>query len=115
MEAGPAWLGHGTAERPLYAFGDGSGGPDTHDIRLRRVGIAVCVITSFTPFEVGPFLMGPLAGGIQTVPKGEITALELAIRRSSGVLIFTTDCAEVCRGWWEQLYRHPAGVHAGLW
>eukprot|EP00959_Pyramimonas_sp_CCMP1952_P015763 333512-Pyramimonas_sp.AAC.1 len=51
LEAGPALLGHGTAASPLYVFGDASGGPDTHDVRLRRIGLAVCVIPSFTPFQ----------------------------------------------------------------
>eukprot|EP00959_Pyramimonas_sp_CCMP1952_P214433 4487270-Pyramimonas_sp.AAC.1 len=38
---GPGCLGQGARDQPLYVFGDASGGKDTHDSRLRRVGCAV--------------------------------------------------------------------------
>eukprot|EP00959_Pyramimonas_sp_CCMP1952_P353524 7406771-Pyramimonas_sp.AAC.1 len=78
IEAG--CLGQGTEDAPLLVFGDASGGKDTHDPRLRRVGIAVTVIESLSPFQLGPHVLGPLPGPSQTVPRGEIAALDLVIR-----------------------------------
>ena len=108
-------LGAGTTQAPLVLFGDASGGRDTHDPRLRRVGLAVAHLHCYDPPTLGPHIMGPLPGASQSVPRGELLALLWALRYSVGVLIYVTDCSEVARGWYAELFRRPEGPQADLW
>ena len=110
-----AWMGHGSKDRPLFLFGDASGGADTSDPRLRRVGLGVLVAISFSPFIMGPHARGPLCGPSQTVPRGELRALEIAIRWTTGYIIFVTDCESVAKGWWDGSYHQPSGPQADIW
>eukprot|EP00959_Pyramimonas_sp_CCMP1952_P034135 715463-Pyramimonas_sp.AAC.1 len=62
------YFGEGSELEPLLIHGDASGGCDTHDPRLRRIGLAVSAVGE----EPGPdskFVFGPLPGPRQTVPR----------------------------------------------
>eukprot|EP00959_Pyramimonas_sp_CCMP1952_P141215 2955571-Pyramimonas_sp.AAC.1 len=66
---------------------------------MRRVGVGVLAAASLRPFQIGPVVLGPLAGRHQSVPRGELRGLELAIRLSLGDLVYVADNDEVSRGW----------------
>eukprot|EP00959_Pyramimonas_sp_CCMP1952_P112541 2353033-Pyramimonas_sp.AAC.1 len=68
-------------DSPTYIFGDASGGADTRDAALRRVGLAVAVFSDLTSdmmIEIG--IWGGLPGAVQTVARGELHALYLTVR-----------------------------------
>eukprot|EP00959_Pyramimonas_sp_CCMP1952_P458167 9476169-Pyramimonas_sp.AAC.1 len=107
---------HGSEDNPTYAFGDASGGKDTSDAALRRVGLAVAVYSELTPdmmIEIG--IWGGLPGDVQTVARGELYALYLTVRGGSGHVIFVTDNAAVCSGWYSGHPASPSGENADLW
>ena len=108
-------LGVGSVSSPLFVFGDASGGEDTRDAVLRRVGICLVSIASFAPFRIAATLRSPLPGRNQSVPRGELTALWAAIEYSSGFLVFVTDNQAVMDGWHAGVFRHPQGPNQDLW
>eukprot|EP00959_Pyramimonas_sp_CCMP1952_P195545 4088525-Pyramimonas_sp.AAC.1 len=100
--------------QPLIIYGNASGRSDTHDPRLRRVGLAAA---AFSPEsnEDFPVLFGPLPGDRQTVARGELYMMEVSIRWSSGPTVYVTDNDEVCRGWWARAYDQPTGPNTDIW
>eukprot|EP00959_Pyramimonas_sp_CCMP1952_P240446 5024967-Pyramimonas_sp.AAC.1 len=60
-------------------------------------------------------MSGPLVGDIQTVPRGELRGLEVAIRFSSGVLMYVSDNRAVVDGWNSRAYRNPQGELGPIW
>eukprot|EP00959_Pyramimonas_sp_CCMP1952_P274292 5733299-Pyramimonas_sp.AAC.1 len=93
----PGCLGHGTRTEPVVICGDASGGKDSRDDRLRRVGLSIVIIGQFEPAPISCTVSGPLMGTPQTVPRGELSALELGIRLTTGHLTFVSDNDEVVR------------------
>eukprot|EP00959_Pyramimonas_sp_CCMP1952_P341663 7156869-Pyramimonas_sp.AAC.1 len=69
--------------QPLVIYGDASGGADTHDPRLRRVGLAAAASVPGSNDE-SPCVFGLLPGDRQTVARGELYMLEVAIRWPTG-------------------------------
>eukprot|EP00959_Pyramimonas_sp_CCMP1952_P335629 7027854-Pyramimonas_sp.AAC.1 len=111
-----AWLPEGSESAPTFIFGDASGGADTQGAALRRVGLAVAVysdLTSDMTIEIG--VWGGLPGATQTVARGELYALYLTVRGGCGHIVFVTDNAAVCSGWYSSLPFAPAGGNADLW
>ena len=83
-------------------FTDGSGGQWSSHGLLRRVGwAAVCIdepaLRERATIALGASIMGPLAGGEQTVPRGELTAAAMAMKATGRAvsLRVVTDCAYV--------------------
>eukprot|EP00959_Pyramimonas_sp_CCMP1952_P217887 4557018-Pyramimonas_sp.AAC.1 len=60
-------------------------------------------------------MYGPLPGRHQSVPRGELFCLVLAVAQSRGPMAFVTDNEEVCRGFWADLCLAPMGPNADLW
>eukprot|EP00959_Pyramimonas_sp_CCMP1952_P228668 4780822-Pyramimonas_sp.AAC.1 len=98
----------------LVTYGDASGGADTHEPRLRRIGLAAAADAPHSNDDV-PCVFGPLPGDHQTVARGELYMLEVAIRWSTGPTVYVTDNEEVCRGWWARVYDHPTGPNSDIW
>eukprot|EP00959_Pyramimonas_sp_CCMP1952_P185147 3871465-Pyramimonas_sp.AAC.1 len=97
-------------------FGDASGGSDSMVPKLRRVGVAVCRMQpDAVDIECG--LFGPLPGQSQTVHRGELQALVLGARYSTGATVFVTDNLAVCEGWWARLdlAPHQSSTESDLW
>eukprot|EP00959_Pyramimonas_sp_CCMP1952_P079944 1671459-Pyramimonas_sp.AAC.1 len=67
----PGCLGEGTEAQPLIVLGDASGGKDSGDPRFMRVGIATTVLEAFSPCVIRASVQCPLAGRVQSVPRGE--------------------------------------------
>eukprot|EP00959_Pyramimonas_sp_CCMP1952_P213594 4469105-Pyramimonas_sp.AAC.1 len=65
----------GDSNDPLLVFGDASGGPESRNPRLRRVGIGIAVRNCFSPCHVSASLRAPLPGRARTVSRGELLAL----------------------------------------
>eukprot|EP00959_Pyramimonas_sp_CCMP1952_P416723 8730636-Pyramimonas_sp.AAC.1 len=109
-------FGQGSVQAPLMLFGDASGGCDSMVPRLRRVGVAVCRMQpDAVDIECG--LFGPLPGQSQTVHRGELQALVLGARYSTGATVFVTDNLAVCEGWWARLdlAPHQSSTESDLW
>ena len=102
-------------------FGDGSGGADTADKRLRRCGFAVLQLFSCTPpFLARGGMSAPLPGRRQTVPRAEIWALlELARRLGAAGAtadsVYFTDCDEVLKGFRAGPGARVLSSNADLW
>eukprot|EP00959_Pyramimonas_sp_CCMP1952_P125128 2616029-Pyramimonas_sp.AAC.1 len=65
---------------------------------------------------IGPKIAGPLTGRVQSVPRGELRCLELAIRWSAGPTVYISDNENVVRGWYAQQYLSPGKSEmSGLW
>eukprot|EP00959_Pyramimonas_sp_CCMP1952_P458320 9476429-Pyramimonas_sp.AAC.1 len=58
--------------------------------------------------------MGPLPGN-QTVPRGELYMLWMAIRVSMDHLVYITDNQAVYNGWYDKICLNPSGESAELW
>ena len=84
-------------------FGDGSGGADTADVRLRRCGFSVLQLASQTePFRARGGALAPLPGKRQTVPRAEITALLVLVQKLAQATttpdsVYFTDCTRCSR------------------
>ena len=102
----------------LVAFGDGSGGQFSSDVRRRRVG-AAAVVMELTP--QGLCRLGGAACGLdgrrQTVPRAEMRAFALALASFSGPLLYVTDSTLLLRGWEQGLHLSGGGTapNADLW
>ena len=106
----------GSEVAPTFIFGDASGGEDSRDAGLRRVGLAVAVYADLNydmNLEIG--VWGGLPGGTQTVARGELYALYVAARGGRGHVVFVTDNAAVCSGWYANNPANPCGANADLW
>eukprot|EP00959_Pyramimonas_sp_CCMP1952_P067426 1407447-Pyramimonas_sp.AAC.1 len=104
---GAECLGRGTLAQPLLIFGDASGGPESRFPSLRRVGLGLVVMTDPIAMTIGTKIAGPLTGRVQSVPRGELRCLELAIRWSAGPTVYISDNENVVRGWHAQQYLNP--------
>ena len=64
-------------------FGDASGGPESASKRLRRVAWAVAVVDIAAPADerIRAWASGPLAGRRQTVHRGELYAILVALEK----------------------------------
>ena len=95
-EFGRGRLGHGTIENPMYIFGDASGGEDSRDNRLRRVGVGIAVDQELAEnMTMDKAIWEGLPGDVQTVPRGELKSLLLATWASRGPILYITDCDNV--------------------
>eukprot|EP00959_Pyramimonas_sp_CCMP1952_P018244 386599-Pyramimonas_sp.AAC.1 len=72
-------------------------------------------MSSYSPPSVRSAILGPLPGRRQTVPRGELYGLLLAITYSTGPLIYVTDNSAVADGWYAGLYLEPSGDNMGIW
>ena len=107
-----AFLPEGTTSNPSNVFGDGSGGADTAEVRLRRVAVGIVVVEN--DIEIVGHITGPLSGLKQPVPRGELKALWLTATEFRGYAIFATDCENVYKGWRAQIYLTPNGKDSDL-
>eukprot|EP00959_Pyramimonas_sp_CCMP1952_P191654 4007569-Pyramimonas_sp.AAC.1 len=66
----------------MYIFGDASGGGDAASPVLRRVGIGIVAFPSLriNDMQLQTAMWGPLPGDRQTVVRGELLALLLAMQ-----------------------------------
>ena len=95
-----------------YVATDASGGELSADPRLRRIGFAVVV--------VGPdfSLLGALGGSVpgpQTVNRGELFAMLMAMVRTSGSAEAITDSAYVQRPLAEDGHTELGDLHVDFW
>ncbi|CAK0860893.1 unnamed protein product, partial [Prorocentrum cordatum] len=79
-----------------------------------RVGLAVALV-DVSSARVLRALFGSLAGHSQTVHRGELRALLLAVQRSAGQTLCVSDNLAVCEGWWGRYDQTPCGEDADLW
>eukprot|EP00959_Pyramimonas_sp_CCMP1952_P254386 5313666-Pyramimonas_sp.AAC.1 len=62
----------------MVVFGDASGGKDSGDLRVRRLGLAITTLNSYDPCCIRASVKGLLVGEDQSVPRGELRAFLLA-------------------------------------
>ena len=91
----------GTPRNRLWLFGDGSGGVNTRDARLRRCGWAWVELQTEgnAPTEnLHRVKCAPLHGRRQTVNRAELLALVDALQSTQGSITFVSDSAYVVNG-----------------
>ena len=106
-------FGTGAPGRPIWLFGDASGGPDTMSPKLRRVGLAV--VSFGTEYSAVGAVFGPLVGHRQTVHRGELKSFVMALWMTFGDVIYVSDCDNVVSGWFAGQHLRPWGDDADLW
>ena len=92
---------------------DASGGPNTADARLRRVGAAVVAMDS-TTFEMKGAICCSVPGE-QTVNRGELFAMLLAAARTRGAVTAVTDSKYVQKPCAEDEGAEHQSNHVDLW
>ena len=109
----------GSDDVPLLAFTDASGGPDTKDPRLRRVGWAAIIRDgpqASSTLDISLGAMGSLAGPVQTINRGELRATLEALNLTLGTIHIVTDSSYVQKGF-DKIKRNKkfSGAHSDLW
>ncbi|CAK0881441.1 unnamed protein product, partial [Prorocentrum cordatum] len=103
----------------LDVFGDGSGGEHSDDPRLRQCGVGAVIlqVSLQAPGElrVAAGVAAGLLGPKQTVPRSELQAFLIALRRTRGCLRYHTDHMPLVHGWRQRRHVSPSGKNADLW
>eukprot|EP00959_Pyramimonas_sp_CCMP1952_P118741 2482232-Pyramimonas_sp.AAC.1 len=60
-------------------------------------------------------IWGPLPGPRQTVARGELYSLWVALRENKGYIVYVTDNSSIFDGWHSQRWKQPVGSDADLW
>ena len=100
---------------PLDVFGDASGGANSSDPRIRRVGLGIVTLRwRHDRWEPATSVFGSLVGR-QSVPRGETFAFLWALQRTAGPINYITDNEGLMLNWQRGRAFHPAGSNADLW
>ena len=124
-EEAPLWrMGVLPSLPSIWAFGDASGGKESSDPRLRRIGWAYT--TQSAPAEATrprPPMQGRAAAGAygglpgskQTINRGDLQALLQLANDFEGDIDYVTDSAYVCRGMERLATKRLPNSHKDLW
>ena len=110
-------FGRGRPGRPLLIYGDASGGPESASAVLRRVAWAVAVVdhAALAGTRVEAWAAAPMLGRRQTVHRGELLAVLVALRYTRRDVVYVGDNRAVVAGWHARTFCRPSGPDADLW
>ena len=100
----------GTPRNRLWLFGDGSGGVNTSDPRLRRAAwawVEVQASSNVPSTQLHRVKCAPMHGRRQTVNRCELMALLDGVRSTRGSISFVSDSGYVVKGF-RRMAKNPA-------
>ena len=103
---------------PGTYYGDGSGGKHSSDPRLRRCGWSVCHVSDQGVLETDDLkgsIFGTLESHLQTVPRAELWAAIVSIRRSRGDIVYVTDHLNLFTRWENRQVVVTGSANQDLW
>ena len=115
---GSLLLDEGAKAGPGTYYGDGSGGKHSADPRIRRCGWSVCQVSDRGVLEECDLeggIYGAFVASPQTVPRAELWAAIVAIRCTSGDIVYVTDHLNLYRRWALKKGLVPRGTNQDLW